>query len=206
MSSGDGAHRRAGRAAGGRRDRHARRRSLLILGLGNVICGDDGLGVVAAERLKSEYELPGGVEVLDGGTLGLSLLAHVSGADDLLLLDAVRANAPPGTLVRLDGDAVGPAVRERLSVHQIGVADLLDALRLLDEVPRRLVLLGLVPETLELGIDRSPAVAAGLDQLVTAAAREASDLGHPLRRRTADAPRLPGDEYRTQRAHRALGL
>ncbi len=178
-------------------------RSLLILGLGNVICSDDGLGVVAAERLRRDYELPGGVEVLDGGTLGLSLLAHVSGADDLLLLDAVRADAPPGTLVRLDGDDVGPAVRERLSVHQIGVADLLDAMRLLDEAPRRLVLLGLVPETLELGIERSPAVAANLDALVAAAVRDARNLGYQLGRRAAGATHLPGGECR---AHRALGL
>ncbi len=184
-------------------------RNLLILGLGNVICGDDGLGVAAAERLRRDYELPGGVEVLDGGTLGLSLLAHVTGADDLLLLDAVRADAPPGTLIRLDGDDVGPAVRDRLSVHQIGVADLLDALTLLDEVPRRLVLLGLVPESLELGIERTPAVEARLDELVTIAAEQARALGYPLRRRAADATLLAGDEpeyERADRAHRALGL
>ncbi len=190
-------------------------RSLLILGLGNVICGDDGLGVVAAERLRQGWELPAGVEVLDGGTLGLALLAHVTGADDLILLDAIQTGAPAGTLVRLAGDDVGPAVRERLSVHQIGVADLLDAMRLLDEVPRRLVLLGLVPETLELGIERSAAVASKLDDLVAAAAREAESLGYSpfvrgdlpcagdLSRGAADAT-LPAD--REHRAHPVLGL
>ncbi len=177
-------------------------RSLLILGLGNVICGDDGLGVVAAERLRRDVQLPEGVEVLDGGTLGLALLAHVTGADDLILLDAIATGAPPGTLVRLDGDDVGPAVRERLSVHQIGVADLLDALHLLDEVPRRLVLLGLVPETLELAIERSPAVESRIDDLVTAAFLEARALGYPLRRRAVDATLL-ADHHR---AHPALGL
>ena len=180
-----------------------RARSLLILGLGNVICGDDGVGVAAVERLARDYELPEGVQALDGGTLGLSLLAHVTGADDLLLVDAIRTGAPPGTLVRLAGSDVAPAVRERLSVHQIGVADLLDALRLLDEVPRRLVLLGLEPATLELGLGCSPAVAARIDDLVAAVAAEAEALGHPLRRRPADAP-LPvrGD----RRAMAALGL
>ncbi len=178
-------------------------RSLLILGLGNVICGDDGLGVVAAERLRREFEIPTGVEVLDGGTLGLALLAHVTRAQNLILLDAIRADAPPGTLVRLAGDDVGPAVRERLSVHQIGVADLLDAMRLLDEVPRRMMLLGLVPATLELSVERSPAVEESLDRLVTAAVREAAELGHFLRRRTVDATLLAGDVHR---AHPALGL
>ena len=158
-------------------------RSLLILGLGNVICGDDGLGVAAALRLARDFELPPGVRVLDGGTLGLSLLSCVSGADDLLLVDAVRADAPPGTFVRLDGDAVAPAVRERLSVHQVGVADLLDGLRLLDAYPRRLVLLGLVPATLELEYGCSPAIAARLDELVERVVEEARELGYPLRRR-----------------------
>ena len=178
-------------------------RSLLILGLGNVICGDDGLGVAAVERLARDYELPEGVEALDGGTLGLSLLAHVTGADDLLLVDAIRTGAAPGTLVRLEGDDVAPAVRERLSVHQIGVADLLDALRLLDEVPRRLVLLGLEPETLELGLGCSPAVEARIDELIAAVTGEAAALGHPLSRRPAHAP-LPARGDR--RALDALGL
>ncbi len=190
-------------------------RSLLILGLGNVICSDDGLGVAAVERLAREYQLPAGVQALDGGTLGLSLLAHVTGADDLLLLDAIRADAPPGTLVRLDGEDVAPAVRERLSVHQIGVADLLDAMRLLDEEPRRMVLVGLVPESLELGIERTPAVEARIDDLVAAAAEEARSLGYPLSRRAAEATLLAGGEpnahgadraHSAHRAHRALGL
>ena len=176
---------------------------LLILGLGNVICGDDGVGVVAVDRLAREYELPERVEALDGGTLGLTLLHYAAGADDLLLVDAIRADGPPGTLVRLEGDDVAPAVRERLSVHQIGVADLLEGLRLLDAYPRRVSLLGLVPETLELQVGLSPAVDAHLTELVTEVAREVRRLGYPLRRRDDHATALPrGDD----RAYRALGL
>ncbi len=177
--------------------------SLLILGLGNVICGDDGAGVAAIERLRRTHVLPPGVRVLDGGTLGLTLLGEFQEVDDLILVDAVRADAPPGTPVRLDGEAVAPAVRERLSVHQIGVADLLDALRLIDAFPRRLVLLGLVPRTLELGLGRSPEVEAGIDGLVEAVAAEGRRMGYSLRRRRADeaVPAGAGDA-----AARALGL
>ena len=177
--------------------------SLLILGLGNVICGDDGAGVAAVERLRRRYELPAGVRALDGGTLGLSLLGEFGQAEDVILVDAVAADAPPGTPLRLDGEAVAAAARERLSVHQIGVADLLDALRLMDAFPRRLVLLGLVPATLELGLGRSPAVAAALDGLVEAIAEEARRMGFPLRRRRDDeeVPAGAGDA-----AARALGL
>jgi hydrogenase maturation protease len=177
--------------------------SLLILGLGNVICADDGLGVVAVERLRRRYALPPEVRALDGGTLGLSLLGQFGEADDVILVDAVKIDARPGTRVRFNGDTVGRAVRERLSVHQIGVADLLDALRWMDALPRRLVLLGLVPRSVELSMGRSPEVEAALPSLVRAVAEEAREMGYSLRRRRVDeeVPAGAGDV-----AARALGL
>ena len=87
---------------------------LLILGLGNVLCADDGAGVAAVVRLARERSVPPGVWVLDGGTLGLSLLPLVESGRDVILVDAVRTEAPPGTLVRLEGDDVLPAALERL--------------------------------------------------------------------------------------------
>ena len=159
---------------------------LLILGLGNLLCGDDGLGVAAVQRLVHRYDAPAGARVLDGGTLGLSLLPWLSEAEDVILVDAVRADAPPGSFVRLTGDEVAPAVHDRLSPHQVGVSDLLDGLRLLDRLPAQLVLLGLVPATLELGLDRTAAVEAGLDGLVEAVVAEAARLGFPFHRKVAD--------------------
>lgn len=153
---------------------------LLILGLGNVLCSDDGLGIVAVERLREEYEIPDGVQVLDGGTLGMSLLGWLSDAQDVILVDAIRDDEPPGTLVYLTGDDVAPAVRERLSVHQVGVTDLLDGLRLLGDWPEHLSLVGLVPESVDLHYGLSDAVTAHLDDLVKAVAREAADLGRNL--------------------------
>ena len=119
---------------------------LLVLGLGNVLLGDDGVGAAAIASLLDQYAVPRGVRVLDGGTLGLALLPYLDEADDVILVDAIRSDGPPGTLVRLDGDQVAPAVATRLSPHQIGVSDLLDGARWLDRYPSRLVLLGLVPE------------------------------------------------------------
>jgi hydrogenase maturation protease len=157
-----------------------RSESLLILGLGNVLCGDDGLGVAAIERLRRQYGLPEGVRALDGGTLGLALLSHIQESDDVILVDAIQGVGPPGTLIRLEGDEVEPAVRSRLSCHQVGVADLLDALHLLDAYPQRLVLLGLVPETLKLGLGRSRPVEEQLENLVERIAVEARNLGYDL--------------------------
>ncbi len=154
-----------------------------MLGLGNVLCADDGLGVTAVAHLAECYDLPEGVQVLDGGTLGLSLLPYVEEAEKLILIDAVRTDAPAGSPVRLDGDEVGLAIAHRLSPHQVGVADLMDAARLRDRYPREVVLLGLVPESLETRLGLSAALAAAVPSLVERVAKEARRLGHPLLRR-----------------------
>lgn len=163
-----------------------KRTPLLVLGLGNVLCGDDGLGAVAAHLLLRRYEAPEGVLVLDGGTLGLSLLPYLEDAREAILVDAIRTDGPPGSLVRLEGHDVAPVVASRLSVHQVGVADLLDGARWRGRYPSRLILLGLVPESLELGLRRSPAVEAALPELVNRIVAEARELGHQFAARASD--------------------
>jgi hydrogenase maturation protease len=171
---------------------------LLVLGLGNLLCGDDGLGAAAVARLDRDWDAPDEALVLDGGTLGLSLLPYLEDTEDAILVDAIRDDAPTGALVRLTGEDVAPAVLHRLSPHQVGVADLLDGARLHDRYPRRLVLLGLVPLTLGLGIDRSVEVEARIPGLVEAVVEEARRMGHVFVRRTDDekASRSRGDVAR----------
>lgn len=165
----------------------ARSTRLLILGLGNVICSDDGLGVTAVRLLDDQFATPEGVRILDGGTLGLALLPYLTDADDAILVDAVRDDRPAGSLVRLEGGDVAPAVEARLSPHQIGVADLLSGADWLQQAPDRVVLLGLVPATIELGVGHTPAVCAGLPLLVASVVEEARRLGYDLAPRAADA-------------------
>jgi hydrogenase maturation protease len=165
---------------------------LLILGLGNVLLGDDGVGSAAVAALVDQYETPDRVSVLDGGTLGLALLPYLEEASSVVLVDAVRAEAPPGALVRLAGDEVGPAVATRLSPHQIGVADLLDGARWRDRYPSRVVLLGIVPESLDLDVGLSPSVAASLPALVECVVEEARACGFQFSRR-ANVVRVDDD-------------
>jgi hydrogenase maturation protease len=153
---------------------------LLVLGLGNVLLGDDGLGAAAVARVERDYYVPPGVRLVDGGTLGLSLLDLLTDSHYVILVDAVRTDGPPGTLVRLDGADVMDAVRDRLSPHQVGVADLLDAARLIDSYPTAVTLLGLVPDAIDLAVARSSAVEGGLDELVSAIVREVQSLGYQM--------------------------
>ena len=162
------------------------RTPLLVLGLGNVLLEDDGIGAAAVSLLLDRYEVPRGVQVFDGGTLGLSLLPYLDDADAVILVDAVRAEGPPGSFVRLTGDEVAPAVATRLSPHQVGVADLLDGARWLGRYPICVILLGLVPESMDLVVGLSPRVRPALPALVDGVVEEARALGFVFRCKAAD--------------------
>ncbi|MGZ6142042.1 MAG: hydrogenase maturation protease [Myxococcales bacterium] len=147
----------------------ARQRTpLLVLGLGNLLARDDGLGVAALALLARRWRAPEGVRLLDGGTQGLQLWPWIDAADRLILVDAVRIEEPAGTLVRLEGpDEVLHCVADRL-----GLQDAPDA-----RMPASLVLLGIVPEQIDLGLDRSPTVETSLPALVDLIVAEASGMG-----------------------------
>ncbi len=164
------------------------RSSLLILGLGNLLCRDDGLGAFVAREIAGTRVIPDGARVLDGGTLGLSLLPYLEDAERAILVDAIQADQPVGSLVRLEGEDVGPAVAARLSVHQVGVSNLIEAARWRGRVPPTLVLLGIVPSTTELGVGLSAPVLAAMPSLVEEVCREAERLGFPLEMKAADDP------------------
>ena len=153
---------------------------VLVLGLGNVLLTDDGLGAAALARLERNYEIPPEVRVVDGGTLGLALLGLIADAEHVILVDAVRIDDVPGSLVRLNGADVVDAVRDRLSPHQVGVSDLLEAARLIDRYPSSITLLGLVPEHMDLALVRSSAVDENLDALVAAIVQQVQSLGYNL--------------------------
>ena len=172
------------------------RNRLAVLGVGNVLCTDDGLGPAAVEILSRDYRPPEGVVFLDGGTLGLSLLPIIEDSDQVLIIDAVRMDAPPGTLVFLTGGDVLPAVRLRLSVHQVGIADLLDAAKMRGRLPADLRLIGLVPSSIELGYELSQPVRDAIPRLVEAMAGEIRRLGFELTPKTAG----PAEEQAAGRA------
>ena len=142
---------------------------ILVLGLGNVLRQDEGLGPQALERLRAGHVFPPQVRLLEGGTLGLDLLPYLDGVTHLLILDAVEMGQPGGSLVRLDGDEIMAGLAQKLSVHQVGLPELLALAGLQGNLPPNRVLLGLQPAALDWGTELSEPVAAALDDLVAAA-------------------------------------
>lgn len=138
----------------------------LILGVGNLLLSDEGVGLRVLERLAATYNLPEEVQTLDGGTLGLDLLYYLEGVENLVIIDAVKMGKEPGALLRLEGDEVPTFLSVKMSPHQIGIPDMLLAAKLKDLYPRNVVLWGVQPGVLDMSLDLSPPVAARVDELV----------------------------------------
>lgn len=152
----------------------------VILGVGNLLLSDEGVGVQVVERLTEQYVLPDGVEAVDGGTLGMDLLYYLEGAEHLLILDAVEMDQSPGAVVRLEDDEVPAFLSLKMSPHQMGVPDMLFAARLRDLYPRHVVLWGVQPGCLDIGLDLSPPVAARVPFLIEQVRQEIERWGWPL--------------------------
>jgi hydrogenase maturation protease len=149
----------------------------LVLGLGNILLGDEGVGVRVVERLQELYEFPQGVQVLDGGTLALDLLPYVEDADRLVVIDALEMGTEPGAIARLEGDQVPAFLSVKLSPHQMGLTDLLAAARLRNSYPEELVVWGVQPAVMRPGLALSPPVAALVEVLADKVLAELSRWG-----------------------------
>jgi len=145
----------------------------LVLALGNPIRSDDGVGIAALRLLEEDPRVRGEVLLLEGGTKGLELVSYISGMSRLLVLDAVDVGATAGTIVCIHGAELG-SIPGKGNVHDLALADILNALRLLGQEPRETVLLGVQPGTTELGTSLSKSVESSLPLFVEAAIEQLS--------------------------------
>lgn len=152
-------------------------RDVLVLGLGNILLSDEGVGVRVIEQLQRNWELPDNIEVLDGGTAGMELLDHLANRDHLIVVDAIKAGHPPGTVMRLSGSAVPTFFAVKISPHQVALADVLAALRLTDEAPHTVTVIGVEPLSLATGLAMTAVVVARIGSLVDFVVAELEALG-----------------------------
>lgn len=158
-------------------------KKILVIGMGNVLMQDEGVGVRAVEELEQRYSIPAGVEVVDGGTTGMELFEPMREADILLIADAVNTGAPYGTLVRIANEEIPSFFQTKLSNHQLGVSDLLALLKLKGEMPQQVTIIGMVPHSLENRLGLTPEAAQGLEGMVQMLVDELASLGIELKPR-----------------------
>ncbi len=152
-------------------------RRIALVALGSVLEADDGVGAVVLAELVARWQLPATVEALDLGTPGPYLAEHLRGFAAVLVLDAVHADAPAGTVVVERDLSRLRNRRGRLSPHDPNLGEALGVLSLAGEAPAEVVIVGVVPNQVELGTRLSPPVAAAVPAAVTAAAQELARLG-----------------------------
>lgn len=156
--------------------------AVLVLGIGNAVMSDDAFGVRVVAELQRQFQFPPEVEIVDGGTLGLDLLPRFEGVVQLLIIDALEMGAAPGTVFRLAGEQVPRAFASKLSVHQMGVQDLLAVAELQGNLPAELVVWGVQSGSIEMSLELTPAVATAVATVVEAVAVELADWGFPAAR------------------------
>lgn len=140
--------------------------NIAVFGIGNILLSDDGVGVHTLNRLKDEYDLPGYVELIDGGTKGLDLLPLLEDRDKVLIIDAANFKKEPGTIDTVEGDNIPAFLSTKLSVHQIGLPDMLFAAKLMNIMPPEMCLIGIQPESMATSTEMSEVVSNGMDPLL----------------------------------------
>lgn len=152
---------------------------IVVLGVGNILMCDEGVGVHTVNAFEKGWEFPENVRCVDGGTSTQELLGDLEDLDHLIVIDAVTSGAAPASLVRLEGQAVPAAFTTKLSPHQIGISDLLATLTFLGRAPKTVLLLGCEPVRLSLDLELSPQVAARVPELCAQVVAELGKLGFP---------------------------
>ncbi|MCL1890052.1 MAG: HyaD/HybD family hydrogenase maturation endopeptidase [Desulfovibrionaceae bacterium] len=157
---------------------------ILVLGVGNLLLGDEGVGVHAVRKLEEEYLFPPGVRLLDGGTLGIGLMGYIEVCDVLIVLDAVRAGQKPGAICRLEGEGLRSSLGLSDSMHQVSLEDVLILCELSGGRRPRTVVLGMEPENMDdLNQELTLTAKDALPALCRAALCELESLGCVLRKK-----------------------
>ena len=151
----------------------------VVLGIGNTLNHDEGVGVEAVGRLKALLGARAGVEFVDGGVMGMNLLILVEECSHLLVLDAADARRPPGALIELTREQIPLYAGIRLSQHQITFQEVLGLANMRGKLPGHLDLIGAQPADLTLGIGLSPVVEAAMPGLIEKARAVIETWGSP---------------------------
>lgn len=142
-------------------------RETLILGIGNVLLGDEGVGGRAVRRLQAESPADSRLVFLDGGTLSFTLTGPIADCPRLIVIDAAVMGDPPGTVRVFEDEAMDRQLsRHASSIHEVSLGELLDMARLTDSLPERRALIGIEPAVVDWGDTLTPTVEAAIPQVL----------------------------------------
>ena len=143
------------------------KKDITVLGIGNLLMHDDGVGIHAIQTLMEKYSFEPTIRLIDGGTMGSELLPIFEESEKIIIVDAVNFNKEPGFIGTIENDDILKRLMTKLSMHHLGLTDVLSHVKLLDIEPDQIYLVGIQPEDLnELTMELSEAVASRLDRMI----------------------------------------
>lgn len=132
--------------------------SIILLGVGNILLTDEGLGVHVVNEMRKEYTFSPEIGIIDGGTMGMELLSYMRGMKKLLLVDAVNGGEEPGTVYEFPHRDMETYFTDHISVHEVGMQDILRIRALQDDPLEDAMVIGVEPESLDIGLEVSDTV------------------------------------------------
>jgi len=153
--------------------------TITILGLGNILMTDEGVGVHTVNEFEKRYEVPDYVEIIDGGAAGLDLIPFIEGRKRVLMVDAVNFDREPGYIDTLVNDAIPVRIGQKASMHHLGLMDVLSIVKLSGNFPEEMCIIGIQPKSLELGLDMTPEICDKKEALIKRIVEKLSEWNIP---------------------------
>ncbi|MEH7109453.1 HyaD/HybD family hydrogenase maturation endopeptidase [Bacillus sp. JJ1764] len=151
---------------------------ITILGIGNTLFSDEGVGIYVLPLLEEAFKNNENIEIIEGLTDGIKLLGPVEDAENLIIIDAINAGKPGGTIIKLEGDEIPAYFGIKMSIHQLGFQEVLMAAKMRERYPKRIAMLGMQPTSLQLGIGLTETNQANLDELANAVIKQVQNWSH----------------------------
>jgi hydrogenase maturation protease len=151
--------------------------NIAIFGIGNLLQRDEGVGVHLINQLEKDYSFSPCINLIDGGTMGTDLLPYLEQNDKIIILDAVNFNEPPGFIGVIKNDDILRRLNTKLSIHHLGITDVLSSARLLDIEPSEIYLIGIQPKNIEMGTDLTDEIKQKTSKMIEEAIKKLREWG-----------------------------
>lgn len=159
-------------------------KNIVVMGVGNILMEDEGIGIRVVEKLACHYHIPDNIEIVDGGTAGTELLGTMRNTKHLIIADCVNTGASPGSLVTIKNDQIPAFFQTKLSNHQLGISDLLAILKMTDDEPEQVTIIGMVPFSIENKLKLSKNAEKLIDEMLILLISKIENLGIKLKSKT----------------------
>jgi len=144
---------------------------ILILGIGNILLKDEGVGVYTITKMR-EIDLPPDVELMDGGTMGMNLLYHIEGRKKVIVVDTVLTDDPPGTIYRFTDESLLVEKPPLRTAHGVDFTEVIQTAKMLGTKPHEVVFIGIKPESLEEGLELTATIEKRVPTLIKMVMKE----------------------------------